>query len=387
MKKAAILCYDWPSNNGGYNKSITSCINQYIETFDLTVFVFSDNYKKIDTNEYNIIHIPIKKRNQLRDFILSIFNVSPAVEWRYKSSYASIKKAVNCNEFEFLICQGILLGRAINYFNNIKKSVLMSHDCYQTAFNSIWKTKKFPYSIAWYIEEKKLKLFERNVVSKYDLMYAITSDDNSSYRASGIPCNGVFHRFPFINLQKYTNINENPLRASSLLTVGKIDDRKEVGTLRFINGVLQSLREDFPTLRYDLIGKYTDRFDNPEAGVYGHGFMQSCEEYYLKSAIFLNLQEQGAGIQFKVLDALSRRMIVICSEKSSTGLPPKLRKFVHIYSDSKSLYLIIKLLLLDKTYFNSSLNALKKLTMDDFFDSKMIGNNKEILHKIISLSN
>ena len=66
MKKAAILCYDWPTNNGGYNKSISSCIDQYKEIFDLTVIVFSDHYEKVDQTQFKIIHIPIKKRNQLR---------------------------------------------------------------------------------------------------------------------------------------------------------------------------------------------------------------------------------------------------------------------------------------------------------------------------------
>ena len=385
MKKAAILCYDWPTNNGGYNKSISSCIDQYKEIFDLTVIVFSDHYEKVDQTQFKIIHIPIKKRNQLRDFIRSIFRMSPAVEVRYHDSYASIQDVVNCNEFEILICQGILLGRAIRFFKNLKNSILMSHDCYQKAFDSIWKTKKFPYSIAWYLEEKKLKLFEKNVVPLYDCMFAITNEDKLAYTAAGITCSGIFHRFPPISLPKIDKKNENKYIATSLLTVGRIDDRKEVGTLKFIKNTFRQLRIEFPDLKYDLIGKYTDRFDSPNTGVYGHGFIESCEEFYSKNVLFLNLQEQGAGIQFKTLDALSRRMIVICSKNSSAGLPLGLKKFVHTYDDDQDLYLTIKRLLVDKSYFNSALNALDDIVTSDFFDSKMINNNKEILLKIDGL--
>ena len=40
-KRILVVCYDWPNNYGGYNKSILSCIEQYEKYFDLDILVFS----------------------------------------------------------------------------------------------------------------------------------------------------------------------------------------------------------------------------------------------------------------------------------------------------------------------------------------------------------
>ena len=63
-KRILVICYDWPNNYGGYNKSILSCIEQYEKYFDLDILVFSERKRNHEQDKNaNYFHFNIEKKD------------------------------------------------------------------------------------------------------------------------------------------------------------------------------------------------------------------------------------------------------------------------------------------------------------------------------------
>jgi hypothetical protein len=128
-----------------------------------------------------------------------------------------------------------------------------------------------------------------------------------------------------------------------------------------------------------LIGAGSQAFHSPHKGILGLGFVDDVSEYYLRAPIFLNLQEQGAGFQFKLIDALRHRRIVVTSALSASSLPSKLRQFCLVYENLQDLYTLILRLLTDRVFLDSRVDLINTLRPEDFVDFNEQLNNREII--------
>ena len=254
--------------------------------------------------------------------------------------------------------------------------VLMSHDCFQEAYNKIWQSKKSFMKIAWILEEYLIKKHERKVVALFDESYAITENDKLSYEKHNIHCNGVFHRFPKLNIRSNVSTER---KTRKLITVGRVDDRKASGVSAFIKNVFTPLRLEIPDIEYHLIGKGTDVFDYPSEGVYGHGFLATNNILQNSGAIFVNPQFQVSGLQFKLISALEARMIVLSDEKSVAGLNSGLKEYLVTYEDFDDAKLKLRDLITDGSLSEETMERLKKLNFKNFYDQEMYKNNKKIM--------
>ena len=378
-KRILVLCYDWPNNFGGYNKSILSCIEQYEKYFEIDILVFSErvqNFKQ-DKNA-NYIHFQIKKKNYILSLVNAVINHRPIVEQRYYRAWRDNLHLINFKKYSVVIAQGVLLGRLIQDIPSIKHQtkVLMSHDCFQEAYHKIWMSKKSLMKVAWMFEEYLTKRHERKVVALFDESYAITDNDKLSYEKHKIHCDGVFHRFPNLNICS----NVSTVRdTKKLITVGRVDDRKSSGLKVFINEVFKPLRLDMPEIEYHLIGNGTEAFDCPHEGIYGHGFLETGDILQKSGAIFVNPQFQVSGLQFKLMSALEARMIILSNKKSVAGLNSSLREYVLRYEDSDDAKSKLRVLLNDGSLSFEMMERLKKLNIKKFYDQEMYQNNRNIL--------
>ena len=327
-KRILVICYDWPNNYGGYNKSILSCIEQYEKYYDLDILVFSERKRNYEQDKNaNYFHFGIEKKRYILSLARTFMNHRPIVEQRYYRAWRENLHLIDFKKYSIIITQGVLLGRLIQNIPPIKNQikVLMSHDCFQEAYNNIWISKKSFMKLAWMFEEYLIKRHERKVVALFDESYAITENDKLSYEKHNIHCNGVFHRFPKLNIRSNVSTER---KTRKLITVGRVDDRKASGVSAFIKNVFTPLRLEIPDIEYHLIGKGTDVFDYPSEGVYGHGFLATNNILQNSGAIFVNPQFQVSGLQFKLISALEARMIVLSDEKSVAGLNSGLKEYL-----------------------------------------------------------
>lgn len=378
-KRILVICYDWPNNFGGYNKSILSCIEQYEKYFDLDILVFSERKQNFEQDKIaNYIHFQIKKKKYILSSVNAIINQRPIVEQRYYRAWKDNLHLINFKKYSVVIAQGVLLGRLIQDIPPIRHQakVLMSHDCFQEAYHDIWMSKKLFMKPAWMFEEYLIKRHERKVGALFDKSYAITENDKLSYEKHKIHCDGVFHRFPELNIG--SNVS-TVRKTKKLITVGRVDDRKSSGLKAFIKEVFKPLRLDIPEIEYHLIGKGTEAFDCPREGVYGHGFVETNDILQKSGAIFVNPQFQVSGLQFKLMSALESRMIILSNEKSVAGLKSSLREYLVKYEDFDDAKSKLRLLLNGGSLSFEMMERLQKLNIEKFYDQEMYQNNRIIL--------
>lgn len=378
MKRAAVVCYDFPGHSGGYNKSIKSCINQYRKYFNVSVFVITDKARPKDLDG-NTFHIKIAKKSFVKSFIYSNIKNVPATYVRYKKGVVELAGILCEDGFDVVIVQGVLLAAIVHHISNIPKCILMSHDCYQTAFKGIWKTKSLIMKLPWCLEEHRLMRFEKQVLKHYDKIFAITDKDYKSYMDGGLYVHGVFHRFPDISLTAYRSSNYGNL--NKFVTVGRIDDRKKVGINLFIKNIFPRLKLKYEFLEFHVYGKGSESLLDGD-GVYKHGFLENLPDNIIENSVFLNLQTQGAGLQFKLLDALSRRFCVVSNSRFVAGVPRKLLHYVLTYDDMDELYYLLESLISSRGYYKEVSSKLKEIDLSCFFEEERISNNRSILENI-----
>jgi hypothetical protein len=382
-EKLLVLCYDWPNNKGGYNKSILSCIEQYALIYDVTTVIFSEDnfyskkYNNLDLS-FKPVHILIDAKKYIRSFLYSIITRRPAVEYRYYQSKNAFIQKINFQYFDYIITQGVLLGRMIEGINlsHIKAKVLMSHDCFHNAYNKIWKTKNNFQKLPWYFEEKLLKMHEKKSFRLHNKKYAITKHDFNMYNSHGINCDGVFHRFPNFNI---TNNKIENKRIKKFVTIGRVDDRKSSGLSQFITHVFKKLKLTDNEYEYHIIGKGSKNFDEPNAGVYGYGFVENLDLFTNNNYIFVNPQFQVSGLQFKLLYALQNKMVILSNINSAKGFNQNIQDYMLLYQGYNHALNLIKNYNSNNEFRQKYINKMITICKSDVFTKNMYSNNYKIL--------
>lgn len=327
MKKAILIAYDWPHEKGGYNISLLTCLRHYVKYFEsVTVIVLCDKAANPLTEIDSVVkfhHVQIEKKSEVKAFLSSIFSIKAGVEMRYSKKYNYVVKLIASelqNETTLFI-HGVLLSRLIqkirsSIYGNYKV-VLQSHDCFHIAYKGIYRQFKGVKKIAWFIEQKKLFALEALGVADADRVFPITKNDALSYEMKFFGREfKPFLRQPVFERPKNFIAGDR----NTLVILGRVDARKASGISSFIKDIYPVLRQQNKELKLLLGGMGSEFFHSPEKGIFAHGYVEDEDEFIMRGRFFINPQTQGAGLQFKVLKALSAGRIVFSRELSTRGL-------------------------------------------------------------------
>ncbi len=327
-----ILAHGWPSVDNGYGLAALSSLTAYASRYhDIQCVGLTEKGPTLDIissfPDVKFVHLPVTRKSLLWRFLSSILSNQPACIHQFKSRNL-IKKILNIVEHPqkkygvnpVVIFEGI----PVAFFQSDLKranpeiiTVIRSHEVLTEAFSDFSKQGNLLKRIAWKFEVLKIGRFEKYVLKKSSVSWAITSRDRLNYKnIYNIDVDGVMG--VFLVLPDNNKLQSKSTKA--IISIGTIDYRKEGGLHKFIQEAWPIIKSKSPECRLILGGINTERYDNRESGISGLGFISDIEQFLEKGYIFLNSQHIGSGIKLKSLVAMAWGKLLVTTSVGVQGI-------------------------------------------------------------------
>lgn len=153
-----------------------------------------------------------------------------------------------------------------------------------------------------------------------------------------------------------------------LVFVGKMNyEPNVVAVTWFAEHVLPKLLVTYPNLQFQIVGAHPEKrilrlSDNPNIQV--TGFVESIEPYFQRATIVVAPMLTGAGIQNKIIQAMSYGCCVVTTSIGAEGLTINHNE-IAVWDDEDKMVNGIKLLLSDREKRASMGKVARKYVMDN----------------------
>lgn len=321
----------WPDKKNGYGLAVKSALQIYRNHFKRIYFLgpAADAFAESEAYAGSAHFIPIRYDNssKLRRFVKSLFSTNPAIT----EMYGKAKKDV-LYVYEQIRSKEAGRGPITLVFEDTPAAILMpelqaidpdaimclrSHNVLINGFLNLSKTGPQLRRLAWAYEGRKIRQFEKYVVTNLDIIWAISEFDAAEYRKHfGITVDGVFG----VAFDKHDFVQVPEGKRNNILFLGSADLRKGMGLADFIRYAWPLIISREPSARFILAGKGTEQYHNPVHGIIGLGFVQNEDDFMGSGHIFINPQQVGSGIKIKSIVAMLSAKVLVTTNNGVEGV-------------------------------------------------------------------
>lgn len=320
------------------------------------------NNQKTDQNQIcylkqfceNVINFDFKKTEFIKNTIRGlIFNKKPLqVNYYY---FFEIQKWVDNNfrNYDLIFCNHI---RTAEYFKNKTVIKIIDYvDAMSMNYEKAYQNSKGFWKFIYWLEKGRISKYELEVSEKFDKKIIISNVDKEFLLKNG--AKQVFFTLGnAVNItvpKKKILIDEN-----MIMFLGKMDYEPNISAVKyFCKEIFPELKSRFSKLKFYIVGGYPNKeVKDLEKidGVTVTGFVESKEEYILKSKLFIAPMISGSGLQNKVLEAMALGKCVVTSQIGAAGLKNLTKKELIIVKNSQEMIeKMLHLLSLDLKDFNN----------------------------------
>jgi sugar transferase (PEP-CTERM/EpsH1 system associated) len=303
-------------------------IKHLSESHEICLICLNENSQSIDTSvlremvsEFHVV--PISKWKIPFRLIFALFHNLPfQVEYfldrKNKKKIEAIIQDFNPNH---IYCQ---LIRTAEYVKNLFQfdKTIDYMDAFSAAAMRRAKTEKGISKIFWKIENERVKKYERSIFDYFKHHAIITEQDRnllaipSNKKISIVP-NGVdtFH---------FKNSNQN--KKHDLVFAGNMNYPPNIAAAIFlVEEILPKLLSQFPNITVLIAGANpsSDIQKLASENVTVSGWMNDIREAYCESRVFVAPMFIGAGMQNKILEAMSSELPVVTTSLAAEAFPEK----------------------------------------------------------------
>jgi len=348
-KCCVIISGCWPSDKKGYELACRSTLDFIHNKYTKVIYIgpqdesfdddIKDNFPNVifDNADFNREAKPIR-------FLKSLFLGCPAICIRFNRAKMQIinkLKAYDLDSPDFFYedIPAAFLMSSIKRVFPMSKQIVRSHNAVFKGFYGMRSQGGFISRFAWKIETDKIKAFEIFIAKNSTHFICISDDDEKYYRDIDIRPDSVLG----------IHLNESSLcfvpEVKNLIHIGTADLRKGKSLKTFIETSWPEVRAKHPSISFYIAGKGTEVFNKPEEGIFSLGFILDESEIFSKGGIFINPQEEGAGVKIKSLVALNNNCCLVTTPVGVEGINVTHEENVIISPDVVSMGpLLIKLL-------------------------------------------
>lgn len=320
------VLYIW--DNKDNENLIKEGLNKYVKQ------VIAFKYKKIEF-----------KKNVIKSFIKN--DLPLQVNYYY---FDSIKKWIKLNykKYNKIFCNHI---RMYEYVKDLSIEVVIDYvDAISMNYKRVEKIKKFPLNVIY--------KYEGNLVQKYEI--EISKNVQKKLLISEVDKNylidkGADSRFEILsNYVKEFNKSEDILEKENIISfLGKMDYEPNVSAVKyFVKNIFEKIKKENKKLKFRVIGGYPTedilKLNNIE-GIEVTGFVENIEKYFKESSLFIAPMISGAGIQNKILEAMSFGKCVITTSIGAEGLKNLTGDELIVLDNSEEMQKKIEYLLLNRS--------------------------------------
>lgn len=328
LKTIVFISGAWPDRSKGYSIANLATLDFFSNRIEQCIYLGpSDDYvnQNIQKDYKRVDFVPSgfeRKPKSIR-FVKSLFSKYPAITERFWKDFSRVESEISIRcKFEesetLFFYEDIPSAYLIFYLKKRfpgAKHFVRSHNVVYKGFSGLSKSQGLIKKIAWNIELKKIKKFEKKVFGTADKFYAISNEDASIYREDlDIIPDGIVDFF--IDVNRYRSIGA---AQNNIIYLGSADLRKAQALQKFIQESWPIIQSKNAKTKLLLAGRNTEQFHNPPNRVYGYGFIESEIEFLQKGSVFINPQLSGAGIKIKSLIALAASKLLVTTKIGAEG--------------------------------------------------------------------
>lgn len=177
--------------------------------------------------------------------------------------------------------------------------------------------------IVYSIEKKRVKKYEQIIGGAFNLKLITSIKDKEYLEKSGIEDITVLPHIVFTK-ELNTNIQEVPLFGDYVVFVGKMNYAPNVeAAITFAKQVFPELRRKLPQINLLIVGQSPSpsiRALSRDIGIFITGMVEDVIPYVKGSLAMVAPMVSGAGVQTKILEAMSLGCCVVTTPLGAAGL-------------------------------------------------------------------
>lgn len=316
-----------PANYGGaiYSLGVLRYIASTGANIDLVSFVHGEKYTNLQEEELktycnNIYSVSHKFTDVKLNFSLKYPNT---IRKYIRNNMKQILKQLNKNnKYDIVIFDHLQMADYVKIFNTTK-NILIEHNVESRIWDNYTENCKSIIKPIIKYNAKKILEYEKNIITLYDMVIALTEEDKKELKRISHYDNIVVMK-PYMVIDAVKKEEDFKKIKKNLLFIGSYDWYPNQNAAKFlINEVMPLLREKREGVTLYLVGKdpTIEMLDAASKfkDIVITGKVDSVDEYYEKCDIMINAIEDGSGINIKVVEAMAKGIPILSSEYGLRG--------------------------------------------------------------------
>jgi glycosyltransferase involved in cell wall biosynthesis len=230
--------------------------------------------------------------------------------------------------FDIIHVEGTFVAYYIDTIRHYSKApvVLRAHNVEYLIWERLaCNEKNILKKIYLQILSRKLKTFEREYFSKYDVIAGITKEDNERLNALGVKTPKEF--IPAgVQLDRFVIDSSIQSRPNSMFIISSLNWLPNLEGLEwFVKNVWPTVRSQQPLLELHIAGK-----DTPDAvvqlqgnGVFVHGYVADASTFMQEYDLMLVPLLSGGGMRLKIIEGMALGKCILTSTIGAEGIACK----------------------------------------------------------------
>ncbi len=303
-------------------------IKHLAKTHEICLICLNESTENIDTSvllemvsELHIIQLE-KWKIPFRLFFALFHNLPFQVEYFLeRKNKKQIENIIQKFQPNHIYCQLIRTSEYVKDLFQFEKSIDYM-DAFSAAALRRAKTEKGFQKLFWKVENERVKKYERSIYDYFNQHSIITEQDRNLL---AIPSNKNISIVPNgVDTAYFKNSNQN--KKHDLVFAGNMNYPPNIAAAIFlVEEILPKLISQFPKITLLIAGA------NPSAEVQNlasehvtvSGWMNDIREAYCQSRVFVAPMFIGAGMQNKILEAMSSELPVITTTLAAEAFKEK----------------------------------------------------------------
>lgn len=282
------------------------------------------------------------------------------------------------DEYDIIFCNNI---RTTKYVINHPKVVRYVDfvDSIAMNYQRAKKESKGLKKIIYTIDAKRCTDYERFIYKTFDRC-SVISDIDRNYILNGDNPNNINVIFNSVTIPIPKIVEENPY---TLSFIGKMSYEPNIVAVKnFVKNIFPLILEDFPETKFYIVGANPTKevLSLQSSNIIVTGFVDEVETYMQQSSIVIAPMLTGAGIQNKILQAMSLKCCVVTTTIGAEGLSIKNNE-ISIANGNINIANAIKKLIENKEERISMGKKAFDYIVNNFSDEKVFEDFKEFIDK------
>lgn len=330
-------------------------------------------------------------KSKLEKYLLALkclFSKTPYSTVWFKSEQMSqaLEKYIADNNYDLIHIDTIGLAQYLPVLANLNVPVVLDHHNIEShmMLRRAQKTSNPLKRFYFHLEGKKLEQYERDYLEKFNLHITCSDLDGERLKELNSKLNVETIPNP-VDAGSACQRNIIPSEGTKLLFIGGLDWYPNTDAItHFLEEIWPQLKAD--NTRLDIIGKNPSptisNLVNSTTNVKLHGFVDSLEQFYSESTLYICPIRDGGGTKLKVLDAMANSQLVIGYPEAFEGLAVKHEEHCLIANSPQHFAELIQQYS-SKTEQIQTMAENARKVVEELYDIKVVGERLRELYRSI----